>query len=141
MLKSTQHGIGNSISLEQKWILDCPCTGEPVENINKLTDRHTLVEEDDSTLYEEYLDHLELSLSEYTEQVFLYIAGFIARKLTRSLKRDEYVNLLHGSKEQPLQSIIEKKSKCGSTYPSSSLVKIVKFKEKILKQNLIYKEK
>lgn len=112
-----------------------------MENINKLTDRHILVEEDDSTLYEEYLDYLELSLSEYTEQVFLYIAGFIARKLPISLKCDEYVDLLHDSKEQHLQSIIEKKSKCGSTYPSSSLVKIVKFKEKILKQNLIYKEK
>lgn len=135
------HGIGNCIPLEQISILNCPSTDEPVKNINKLTDRHILIEEDDSTLYEEYLDHLELSLSEYTEQVLLYIAGFIARKLTRCLKCDECIGLLHGSKEQHLQSIIEKKSKGGLTYPSSSLIKIVKYTEKILKQNLMYKEK
>ncbi|CAH2088930.1 unnamed protein product [Euphydryas editha] len=135
------HGIGNCIPLEQISILNCPSTDEPVKTIDKLTHRHILIEEDDSTLYEEYLDHLELSLSEYTEQVLQYIAGFIARKLTRCLKCDQCVELLHGSKKQRLQSIIEKKSKGGLTYPSSSLLKIVKFTEKILKQNLMYKEK
>lgn len=70
----------------------------------------------------------------------MYIAGFIARKLTRTIKCDVCVGLLHGSKNQYEQSLIEKKTKGGLTYPSPTLVKIVKMTEKIVKQNLIYKE-
>lgn len=55
------HGIGNCIPLEQISILNCPSTDDPVKNINKLTDRDILIEEDDSTLYEEYLDHLDVT--------------------------------------------------------------------------------
>lgn len=107
-----EHGVGNCIPLEQISILNCPSTNDPIKNINMLTDRNILIEED-SSLYEEYIDNLEIKQNEYTEQVLLYIAGFIARKLTKSLKCIECVGLLHGSRNEYKNSIIEKKNKGG----------------------------
>lgn len=70
-------GLGNCIPLEQINILNCTSKINPTSTLNQLTDKNTFIDipEDDSDLYEEYIDCLNGGLSKYSESVALYIAG------------------------------------------------------------------
>lgn len=81
-------GVGYCVPLQQINILTFYSSTDPVTTINDLTDKKSLIElqEDDSVLFEEYLDCLNSNLSKYSTAVVTYIAGFVARKLSRTLK-------------------------------------------------------
>lgn len=136
-------GVGSCIPLEQINILTCSSKVGPVTTINNLTEKKSFVEipEDDSDLYEELLDCMYSNLSGYTESVLTYIAGFVARKLSRSLKCETCNKLLFRVSELFKSSLITLKSRGGLVYPSKDVVNILKNVEKILKGVLHVKDR
>lgn len=90
-------GLGNCIPLEQINILNCS-SRNPVETINYLTEKNCFVDipEDHSDLYDKYLELVDNESNEYTKSVVQYIAGFIARKLAKTVKCEKCVSLLLG---------------------------------------------
>ncbi|CAG4923136.1 unnamed protein product [Colias eurytheme] len=130
-------GVGNCIPLEQINILNCSSTTDPVRTINDLTEKKSFVEveEDDSELFDEYLDCLNSNISKYAESVVTYIAGFVARKLSRNLKCSVCESLLRGDSQIYSKSLIAYKTHGGLIYPSKGLENICLKTEKILKSN------
>ncbi|CAG4958305.1 unnamed protein product [Colias eurytheme] len=106
-------GLGNCIPLEQINILNCSSTTNPTNTLNQLTERKAFTEipEDDSDLYAEYIDCLNGTLSKYTQSVAFYIAGFVARKVSRSIMCETCISLLLGDPEANTKSLVKFKSK------------------------------
>lgn len=130
-------GNGNCVPLEQINILTCSSKTDPVTTINDLTANKTLIEipEDDSSLYEEYIDCLNSTLTKYSECVVTYIAGFVARKLSRTIKCVVCTSMLFGDPSAHRHSLIKYKSRGGLVYPSKDVEDLCKIAEKILKSN------
>uniref|UniRef100_A0A2A4JJZ8 THAP-type domain-containing protein n=1 Tax=Heliothis virescens TaxID=7102 RepID=A0A2A4JJZ8_HELVI len=130
-------GLGNCIPLEQINILSIPSTKNPVKTINDLTSKKSLIEvpEDDSSLFDEYIDCLNNTLSKYSESVVTYIAGFVARKLSRNIKCVTCVSMLFGDSSAHGRSLIKYKTRGGLVYPSKDVECLCKKAEKLLKSN------
>lgn len=82
-------GVGNCVSLKQINILTCS-SKNPVETINDLTEKQSLVEidEDHSDLYDNFM---LITLGPTSANIVRalwnrYMAGFVSRKLCRSIK-------------------------------------------------------
>lgn len=128
-------GVGNCVPLEQINILTCSSKTNPATAINELTERNSFVElpEDDSELFEEFIQCMYNNLPNYSESVVTYIAGFISRKLSRSVKCDICANLLFGDADAYQKSLITLKNRGGLVYPSKDVTNIIIKIEKILK--------
>lgn len=133
-------GVGNCVPLEQVNILTCS-SKNPVESINELTEKQSLVEidEDHSDLYESYVEYIGTDLDEYSESVVEYISGFVTRKLSRSLKCEKCVALLSGEKN--VDSLIWLKTRGGLKYAAKDVQDITKRTEKLVKPLLRDKTK
>lgn len=128
-------GVGNCVPLEQVNILTCSSRIDPVASINDLTNKKSLIEvpEDNSSLFEEYLDCLNNNVSKYTENVVTYIAGFVARKLSRNIKCITCASMLFG--DIKAKSLISLKSRGGLVYLSKDIEENCRKTEQILKFN------
>lgn len=133
-------GIGNCTPLEQISILTCS-SKNPITALNELTEKESYAEitEDDSDLYETYLERLLDENDEYTDRVLQYIAGFVTKKLLRSIKCEVCVSLLLGNEDT--NSLIYKKSRGGLRYASCSVTEIIIQAEKLIKTNFEQKAK
>ncbi|CAB3242047.1 unnamed protein product [Arctia plantaginis] len=134
-------GIGNCITLEQINILTCS-SKNPVNAINELSQQTDFVEipEDDSDLYNTYMEYLESTdLDEYTQRVLEYIAGFVTRKLSQTIKCVTCVSLMLGD-ENP-DSLIYQKSRGGLQFASVAVVDIINKTEKLIKPDLTTQKK
>lgn len=74
------------------------------------------------------------TLSQYCEEVVLYIAGFVSRKLGKSLVCESCVGALFGFKENLMGSLINIKDRGGLAYPSDDVIKICITCEKIFRR-------
>ena len=70
------------------------------------------------------------SLTNFCEEVVIYIAGFVAFKLAKSLKCEICISCLFGIKENLLGSFVDFKSKGGLSYPSDDVIAICVQSEK-----------
>lgn len=77
----------------------------------------------------------DYTVSNFSEEVVKYISGFVALRLKKSIKCEECVGSLTGSKENLMGSFLDFKNKGGLTYPSTDLVSICTLSEKILRQH------
>lgn len=135
------NGLGNCISLEQLQILNCSSSKKTSEII---VDSETLINYDDIINNENPFinDHSQLqlfltdyALSNFSEEVVKYIAGFVARKLSSSLKCAQCVSCLLGIKENLLGSFIDFTNRGGLTYPSNEVITICIIAEKMFRHN------
>lgn len=83
--------------------------------------------EDDAKFY------LYNSLDEYTEDVTIYIAGFVARKFIKKVRCSICQTLVLSEKENFYQSLIITKDTGGLTYPAEGVVAVVQQCEKIFR--------
>ena len=65
----------------------------------------------------EYMQANEPMMSEFSEQVVIYIAGFVTRKLQNTVKCETCVCALRGDKDNFLFSLITQKNRGGLCYP------------------------
>ena len=72
-------------------------------------------------------------LSEYSEYVVEFIAGFVAQRLRKSLKCVVCIGALIGNFDAKKASLIHLKSRGGLSYPSSDLLRVVKYCEKLFR--------
>lgn len=134
-------GVGNCIPLEQINILTCS-SKNPVHSINQLSQRNDFVEipEDDSDLYDTYIEYLgRMDYDDYTQSVLEYVAGFVARMLSREIKCDTCLSLIIG--EENTDSLIFQKSRGGLQYASAGVAEIKKNTEKLIKPHLTNQRK
>lgn len=106
-----------------------------------MTQRNDFVQiaEDDSDLYDTYIEYLRLNIDEYTESVLEYIAGFVTRKVSREIKCDICLSLIVG--EENNNSLIYQKSRGGLQYASIGLVDIIKKTENLIKPHIANQRK
>lgn len=86
----------------------------------------------------EYIDHdyffTNMRLSQYCEEIIIYIAGFVSRKLAKSLACESCVGALFGLKENLTASLIKVKNRRDLAYPSNDVVKICIVCEKFFRK-------
>lgn len=132
-------GLGNCTPLNQIDILNCSSSKQnSKDQINNSCSASsnllgTLKDNDD-------IDHdhdsffANTTLSQYSEEVVTYIAGFMSRKLSKSLACEFCVGALFGLKENLMASLINIKDRGGLAYPSNDVIKICIVCEKIFKR-------
>lgn len=137
-----EHGIGNCVPLQSINILNISSTKcNPDLEINLTTDgraedvRNThndnfLTLEDESFLLEnEYI--LNYTLSNFTEHVVKYIAGFVVFKLNKTIKCQHCLAALQGDFDR--DTLLAFKTKGMLQIPSVDVVYICKVVEKVLR--------
>lgn len=65
------------------------------------------------------------NLSGYKESVLTYISGYVARKLSRSLKCETCNKLLFGVSDQFKTNLFTLESRGGLVYPSKDFINIL----------------
>lgn len=130
-------GMGNCIPLEQIGILTCSSTPTktlPEHKINMSCPQlmESLAEETLDRFFRDY-EYLSETLSQYSEEVVIYIAGFVAQHLQKVLKCEECISALIGDRDNFLHSLVTHKSRGGLTYPSKGVIKICKMAEIFLR--------
>lgn len=116
-------------------ILSTPSTSN-VQKINCTTPRFNYYNDcdADSKYSEQFINEiLNRPLDDFACHVIVYIAGFIARKILRSVKCSLCQLLVIGDKEDFLFSLINAKDRGGLTYPSEGVIKIIERCEKYFK--------
>lgn len=133
-------GMGNCIPLEQIPVLVASSRtnySSPEETINATSVGifEEPLEIEDESLFSIINDHdyVLSDTSEYSCQVVIYIAGFIAHHLQKKIKCETCVAALIGDQADHLLSLIYQKTYGGLTYPSDDMVKICKKTEYYLK--------
>lgn len=114
-------GLENYVPLSQINILNCPSSKQKVEDqINNscssslgflektFKDKNT---EKINYIYDHEYFFTNTTLSQYCKEVIIYIAGFISRKLGRSLACEFCVGALFGNKENLMASLIKIKDR------------------------------
>lgn len=136
-----EHGVGNCIPLDQVPVLVSSSrinvSDTPEGQINLSLPGY---KENDSSLTDitsiwrdhEYLVN-SVVLTEFSEQVVTYIAGFVIRHLQKIIKCVICVGALSGNKANFLNSLIRQKSHGGLMYPSKDVVKICLKAERCLR--------
>jgi len=74
------------------------------------------------------------TLSQYSEEVIIYIAGFVSRKLGNTLACEFCVGVLFGQKKNLMASLIKVKDRGGLAYPSDDVIKICTVCEKFFRR-------
>lgn len=74
-------------------------------------------------------------ISECSQQIVVYIAGFVVFKLQKTIKCEQCIVALQGNKENFLNSLISKKNRGGLSYPSKDVIKICTIAEHFLRIN------
>jgi hypothetical protein len=99
-------GIGNCVPLEQISILNTSGkkSSEDIINSDNIIYNNNLCDTDNNTdidYVETFINNSisEKNLSSFSEEIVVYIAGFVAFKLSRTLRCEECVSLLHGTKK------------------------------------------
>lgn len=120
-------GIGNCLPLEDINILNCPSTRQKSFCSNE---KNILTNKSQDGL----CNILTLnSLSQFCNEVVIYIAGFVAKKLGDSLRCEHCVGLLFGLKENLVGSFVDFKNRGGLSYPSDDLISICRTTEKVFR--------
>lgn len=131
-------GTGNCIPLENIPILHTPSTHDPVHVINATTNQnsyqnwlnvfHTTDYSHDYNLHVQY----PFSTTEYKNEVITYMAGYILRRLMKTLRCSECVITLMERSTNTNCNLINIKNRGSLLYPSTTLVYICKQIEKTL---------
>lgn len=151
--KIRENGLENCIPLNQINILNCSNLNKKPEDLinnscsfssnfleHPSEDKNTdcgNIDNDHDYLFENNI------LSQYSEEVVTYIAGFVSRKLSRSLACESCVGALFGVKENLMSSLIKVKDRGALTYRSDGVIKICIVCEKMFRressQHKLYK--
>jgi len=73
------------------------------------------------------------TITEFSKQIIVYIAGFVVRHLKKSLYCEECVNALTKDERDINSILIQIKSRGNLQYPSSSVIKICYEAEKVIR--------
>jgi len=118
-------GLGNCVPLSQINILNCLRSKQkPEDQINNSCSSSVgFLEKTFKDKEVENIDHdhdyfsANTTLSQYCKEVVIYIAGFVSRKLGKSLACESCVGALFGNKENLMASLIQVKNRGGLAYP------------------------
>lgn len=117
--------------LQQLSILNCELVPKrPVELINE----SNVIYNDNETANDisDFDDHnytilcATSNLSNFAEEIVVYIAGFIAKKLGSLIKCERCVGTLYGTQENLMGSLLSLKDRGGLTYPSKDVIYVCK---------------
>lgn len=135
------NGVGNCIPLEQIPVLNCASARYapkvPEDLINTSTDnfRYLNVVSEAALLDHDY-ELQNISLTECTKEIIVYIAGFVVRYLQNKLKCEKCIGSLVGSRENFQHSLIFYKSFGGLVYPARDVVCICNKSEQIFRRKI-----
>lgn len=131
--------MGNCLPLHQINILNCSSgiTKTPGSVINDHNVIYNDVEVDDyNHLWNDHDYLFNTSLSEFVEQITIYIAGFTVKALLSKIKCEMCLDPLMGNKKNLLNSFINFKDLGGLIYPSDDVISIcVQVENSIRKHN------
>lgn len=132
-------GIGNCIPLDDIPIL-VGSSKLTRSELNVNDNRYDSVQGQESlTLQSIWSDHEYIMnsniISECSQQIVVYIAGFVVFKLQKTIKCEQCIVALQGNKENFLNSLISKKNRGGLSYPSKDVIKICTIAEHFLRIN------
>lgn len=140
-------GAGNCIPLEDIQILNVASSKEPYHIINDSLSKQTLIGEigeitgndsENTNFLDDHSHVLSLeSLSQYSSEIVIYIAGFVVFKLEKKIKCETCLTELYGEKDRFLNSLIYQKSFGKLSYPSDDVIEICMKTEKLLKVHRI----
>lgn len=129
---------GNCIPLDKITVLNC--TSDYKRAIDDSTDCRRRFEpevhdtfEDNSDTEHDYIFNPS-SLTEYSKNVVEYIAGFIGRKLKKTLKCEKCIEIIEDTEHISGKSLIDIKNRGGLFKPTSDLNRICQVSEKILRE-------
>lgn len=133
-----EHGVGNCVPIEQIKILN---VHQPKKDAIDILNEENLVYNSNIELnFDNNLEDIEhnyykqlSSISEYSEEVIKYIAGFVIKKIANKLKCEPCVGGLVGNKENFLNSFLSFKNRGGLLYPHEDVIKICIETEKIVR--------
>ncbi|CAH2101072.1 unnamed protein product [Euphydryas editha] len=138
---------GNCIPLMELNILTCT---NPEIAINNTTDHNRLIEDHEDiqpSLTSDLVvpnDHDYLAdptrLTEFSQKVIIYIAGFVIKSLEGQIKCEQCISSLH-TNEKMKDTLQYIKDKGGLRYPSKSVIKICEIAEGVFKKNKITNKK
>lgn len=136
-------GLGNCIPLDDIPILTVSSRLKtPLEDLN-LCD--TEPEQDPLEFIWREHDYIMNThvINNCSKQIIIYIAGFVAHSLTKSIKCEHCIQELVGNAENFLNSLITKKSRGGLTYPSKDVIEICEISEHFIRiyENSLTKKK
>jgi len=138
--------LGNCVPLSQINILNCLSSKQkPEDQINNSCSSVSFLEKTFKDKEVENIDHdhdyfSANTLSQYCKEVVIYIAGFVSRKLGKSLACESCVGALFGNKENLMASLIQVKKVSliqvggGLAYPSDNIIKICTVCEKFYRR-------
>lgn len=72
-------------------------------------------------------------INNVSNQIILYISGFVVRRLQKTIKCEKCQEALIGCKENFLNSLITQKNHGGLTYPSQDVILVCKESEQVLR--------
>jgi hypothetical protein len=139
-----EDGLGNCVPLEQIPILRVSSRKavEDIINLENVTYNETNNGVEDSVFTESFFEEHNYfltpdNLSLFSQEIVIYIAGFIAFKLSKSIKCEHCVGVLFGDKANLVPSFIDFKNRGGLHYPSKDLIDICIKCEKLYKNHLL----
>lgn len=109
-----------------------------VKSINSTMTKSRVCNPDECALQDHdytFIPTLSL-LSECSEKIVVYIAGFVVFKLKSTLHCETCINALFGSNSDELFSLIALKSKGGLILPSKDVIKVCILCERYFRQNV-----
>lgn len=134
-------GLGNCVPLSQIDILNYPSSKQkPEDHINNNCSsslgflEKTFGNDAKNINHDHDYFFTNTTLSQYSEEVVIYIAGFVSRKLGRSLACESCVGVLFGHKENLMASLINIKDRGNLAYPSDDVIKICIVCEKVYRR-------
>lgn len=132
----TEIGLnGSDLYTDHISILNIPSSSN-VQVINCTTPRFNFnsTADGDCIHAEDFINNLlSRPLDDFSGHVCIYIAGYLARKIVKTVKCCLCQVLVIGDKQDFLFSIINVKDRGGLTYPSQGLIKIIKNCKKVYK--------
>lgn len=139
---------GNCTALEKVSFLTC---SSAVKNINLTIEPHKLSDNDDEdeikslyeqAIFDEEIDILIQDISEFSNEVVSYIAGFVVHRILKVLKCETCISgLLADTLEDKHLRFIKLKDKGGLVFPSNDVITICKRMEVIIKSSIISDDK
>lgn len=138
--------MGNCIPLDQIGILNTSSyVKSPEDIINEIYPQtNTTVEEHQHLNFSEVEHMFATNLSEFSQEIIIYISDFIVRKLNSKIKCETCLTALIGNKENLLNSFLNFKNRGGLTYPSNDVITLCHNTEKnvrlYIKNNVFIKK-
>lgn len=140
---------GNCVELEQISVLNC---SSAVHTINSTTTRAILADDDEDNTNLNFSSIRDFDsfcctlpqLSEFSEQIISYIAGYVVRGLGKIIKCNECIGALSLSKQRYSDhafELISFKDEGGLVYPSKDVVQICKIAELEIRKTIDMSQK